>query len=170
MRRVYVLLPDEAMCRSLVKVLRSVDIPASHLHTVAGLTYELRDLPSATVWQRTELAHGIEWGVGLGGVAGFMGGLLSIAFPPGGMVLGDGALLAGTLAGAGFGALVTALLRAQEHNHKLDIFKSALARGQILLMVDVPRNREEEVKARILEHHPQAEIVSRRRQTQGKSK
>lgn len=160
MRRVYVLLPTEESCRLVVEEMEGTDIPASHLHVIAGLTHELKDLPAASVWQRTELAHGIEWGVGLGGVAGLLGGLLVVAFPPAGVVLGGGALLAGTAAGAGFGALVTALLGSQEHSHKLDAFQRALAGGQILLMVDVPRKREGEVKSTILKHHPEAEIGS----------
>lgn len=163
MRRIYVLLPTEESCRSVVQELEAADIPANHLHVIAGLTHELKDLPEASIWQRTELAHGIEWGVGLGGVAGLLGGLLVVAFPPAGVVLGGGALLAGTAAGAGFGALVTALLGSQEHNHKLDAFQRALAAGELLLMVDVPRQREAEVRGAILRHHPEAEIGSAKR-------
>ena len=159
-RRVYVLLPTEASCYAVVTELEEMRISASQLHVVAGLTHDLRDLPEANVWQRTELAHGIEWGLGLGGVAGLLGGLLVVAFPPAGIVLGGGALMAGTAVGAGFGALVTALLGSQEHNHRLDVFRRALDRGQLLLMVDVPRQRESEVRATILRHHPEAEIGS----------
>jgi hypothetical protein len=160
MRRVYVLLPTEESCRLVVEELEASNIPESHLHVTAGLTHDLKDLPAASIWQRTELAHGIEWGIGLGGVAGLLGGLLGIAFPPAGIVLGGGALLVGAVAGAGFGALVTALIGSQEHSHKLDRFQRALAAGQILLMVDVHRKREEEVKATIRKHHPEAEIGS----------
>ena len=136
MRRLYVLLPTEESCRAVVGELEAAGIPAAHLHAIAGLSHDLRDLPEASVWQRTELAHGIEWGVGLGAVAGLLGGLLAITFPPAGLVLGGGALLGGTAAGAGFGAIVTALLGSQEHNHKLDAFQRALAAGQVLLLVD----------------------------------
>jgi len=160
MRRVYVLMPTEDSCRLLVEELEAADTPPGQLHAIAGLAHDLKDLPAASVWQRTELAQGIEWGMGLGGAAGLLGGLLAVAFPPAGIVLGGGALLAGTAAGAGFGALVSALLGSQEHNHKLDSFQRALAAGQILLMVDVPRRREEEVKATIRKHHPEAEIGS----------
>ena len=165
MRRIYVLLPTEESCHLVVDELETAKISPGHLHVIAGLTHDLKDLPGATIWQRTELAHGIEWGIGLGGAAGLLGGLLVVAFPPAGIVLGGGALLAGSIAGAGFGALVTALLGSQEHNHKLDAFQRALAAGQILLMVDVPRKREDEVKATILRHHPEAEIRSVRRTT-----
>jgi len=67
MNRLYVLLPTEDNCRSVVKELDASNIPPRHLHVIAGLGHELKDLPAASVWQRTELAHGIERGVGLGG-------------------------------------------------------------------------------------------------------
>lgn len=167
MRRLFVLLPTEDSCRAVVAELEESKISESHLHVIAGLTHDLKDLPEANIWQRTELAHGIEWGVGLGGVAGLLGGLLVVAFPPAGVVLGAGALLAGTAAGAGFGALVTALLGSQEHNHDLDTFQRALAAGQLLLMVDVPRQREQEVRETILKHHPEAKIGSVKKKPSG---
>ena len=160
MRRLYVLLPTEASCRAVVTELEAGGIPQTHLHVIAGLTHELKDLPEANLWQRTELARGIEWGMGLGGVAGLLGGLLVVAFPPAGIVLGGGALLAGTAAGAGFGAVVTAMLGSQEHNHQLDGFQRALAAGQLLLLVDVPQARADGVRAIIVRHHPEASIRS----------
>ncbi len=160
MKRVHALLPTEESCRAVVAELEAAGIPASHLHVIAGLSHELKDLPEASVWQRTELAHGIDWGIGLGGVAGLLGGLLAVAFPPAGIVIGGGALLAGTAAGAGFGALITSLLGSQEHNHQLDAFQRAFSEGKLLLMVDVPRQRLGEVRNTILRHHPEAEIGS----------
>jgi len=159
MRRLYVLLPTEESCRALVEELQADGIPLSHLHAIAGLTHDLKDLPAASIWQRTELAHAIEWGIGLGGIAGFLGGLLVVTFPPAGILLAGEALLAGTaVTGAGFGAIVSAVLGSHEHNHKLDTFQRAFAAGQILLMVDVPRQSAGAVKATILRHHPEAEI------------
>ena len=161
------MLPTQDSCRLVVEELKAARIPPSHLHAIAGLIHDLKDLPAASVWQRTELAHGIEWGMGLGGVAGLLGGLLALTFPPAGVVLGGGTLLAGAAAGAGFGALVAALLGSQEHNHKLNRFQRALDAGQILLMVDVPRQREAEIKAAILKHHPEANIGSVPRPPEG---
>jgi hypothetical protein len=142
----------------VISELQAMGIASRHLHVIASLSHDLAELPEATVWQRTELAHGIEWGIGLGGVAGLLGGLLAVSFPPAGVVLGGSALLAMTAAGAGFGGLITALLGSQEHSHQLDTFQRALDSGQLLLMVDVPRRREDEVRAAILGHHPEAQI------------
>jgi hypothetical protein len=158
MRRLFVLLPTEESCRAVVRELEEAGIPEGRLHVIAGLTHELRDLPQAGVWQRTELAHGIEWGLGLGGVAGLLGGVLAASFPPAGLVLGGGALMAWTAVGAGVGAIVSALLGSQEHHHDLDKFQRAIAAGQLLLMIDVPRQQEEDVRSRILKHHREARI------------
>jgi hypothetical protein len=44
------------------------------LHVIAGLGHALKDLPDASIWQRTEVIRGIEWGGGLGGAAGLGAG------------------------------------------------------------------------------------------------
>jgi hypothetical protein len=156
MRRLFVLMPTEERCLALVRALEVNGIPQRHQHVVAGLAHALRGLPKASVWQRTELAHGIEWGLLLGGGAGLLGGLLAVSFPPVGLTLGGGVLIAWTVAGGGLGALVTALLGCQEHNHRLDAFQRAIAAGQVLLVVDVPRNRVHAVEAMILQHSAEA--------------
>ena len=158
MRRVYVLMPDPTSCQAVVDELEEAGVSEHHLHVVASLARNLGHLPEATVWQKTELGHGIEWGIGLGGVAGLLGGLLAVAFPPAGLVLGGGALLGGTVAGAGVGAAVSALIGSQEHSHELDDFQSEIEKGRVLLMVDVPRKQVEDIKDMILKHHPEAEI------------
>lgn len=158
MRRVHVLMPDPASCQAVVDELRESGITDHHLHVVASLTQDLHGLPEATVWQKTELGHGIEWGIGLGGVAGLLGGVLAVAFPPAGLAPGGGALLAGTVAGAAVGAAVTALIGSNEHSHELDDFQSEIEQGKVLLMADVPRKQVDEIKGMILKHHPEAQI------------
>jgi hypothetical protein len=81
-----------------------------------------------------------------------------MTFPPAGIVLGGGALLAGAAAGAGFGAVVSALMSSHEHNHDLTAFQDAIERGEILLMVDIPKGDVDKTKELILTHHPEAKI------------
>ncbi|MEN8175436.1 MAG: DUF1269 domain-containing protein [Pseudomonadota bacterium] len=158
MRRLYFVLPDQETTRQVVNELEEKDIPHHHLHTIAGYAQSLEDLPEATVWQKTELAHGIELGVGLGGAAGLFGGILAVAFPPAGLVLGGGAVLVSAAAGAGFGGVVSALMSSHDHNHDLDRFNDAIADGGILLLVDIPKERVDEISKAIRQHHPEAEI------------
>ncbi len=152
------MLPDAESCKSLVADLEEHGVPERHLHVIGSLTQSLEGLPEANILQKTELAHGLEWGTGLGGVAGLLGGILAVTFPPAGLVIGGGALLAGTAAGAGFGALVSSLLASHEHNHKLDAFERGIEQGQLLLMVDVPRRDVTKIQELIVKHHPEAEI------------
>ena len=158
MRRLYTLLPDLQSCRGLVAELRDSGIPDNHLHVVAASDQTLEGLPAATVWQKTELAHGLEIGIGLGGVAGLLAGLLGLGFPPAGLVIGGGAVMASAAAGAGFGALASAMMKGHEHNHRLHDYQAEIEAGRVLLMVDVPRSRVVEIRASILRHHPRARI------------
>ena len=105
MRRLYFLIPTVELTETIVNELEQQGIPHKHQHVVAAVTHSLKSLPEASVWQKTELAHGLEWGTGIGGTAGLLGGLLTVAFPPGGIVLGGGALLIGAAAGAGVSAV-----------------------------------------------------------------
>ena len=158
MRRLYFLIPDLALTENIVNELKSQGIAEKHLHVIAAVTHSLKGLPQATVWQKTELAHGLEWGTGIGGTAGLLGGLLTVAFPPGGIALGGGALLIGAAAGAGVGAAMIGLMKGHEHNHQLDDFKKEIEQGEILLMVDVPRAEVDSTIDSILLHHPDAQI------------
>lgn len=158
MRRIFFLIPDIKLTKAIIDELEQQGIAQSHLHVVAGIEQRLDGLPEANVWQRTELAHGLEWGTGIGGTAGLLGSLLTVAFPPGGLILGGGALLIGAAAGAGLGAAMLGLMKGHEHNHQLDDFKHEIEQGEILLMVDLLKHDVERISDSILKHHPQAHI------------
>ena len=70
------MLPDAESCKSLVADLEEHGVAERHLHVIGGLAQSLDGLPEANILQKTELAHGLEWGTGLGGVAGLLGHLL----------------------------------------------------------------------------------------------
>lgn len=158
MRRLNFLIPSIELTENIVKELEEQGVPHRHLHVVASIDQSLKDLPEANIWQKTELAHGLEWGTGIGGTAGLLGGLLTVAFPPGGIVLGGGALLIGAAAGAGVGAAMLGLMKGYEHNHQLDDFKYEIEHGEILLMVDIPKVDVDKITDSILSHHPEAHI------------
>jgi hypothetical protein len=159
MKRLYFMLPDTESCKKVVAELRNAGVPERHLHVVASLAVTLDDLPEATLLQTSEFTHGIEKGIALGGAAGLLGGLLVVAFPPAGLVVGGAALLtAVTAGGAGFGALAMGLISKDIHSKKLAAFERDIANGRILLIVDVPKEDVEQWKQLIIEHHPEAEI------------
>ena len=99
-RKVHVLLPDAVVCRAVVDSAREAGIPDRHIHVIGSHYTPLEGLPEAGLADRSEFTRGLELGLGVGGVAGLLGGLLAVTFPPAGLVLGGGAVLASTLVGA----------------------------------------------------------------------
>ncbi len=157
-RRIYFLVPDLNSCHSICDELEEIKITKRHLHVIASSRYSLDDLPEANSFQTSDLAHGLEWGVGIGGTAGLLSGLLAVTFPPAGLILGGQAILAGVLAGASFGGIVSGLVAADQPNHNLEAFEENIARGELLVLVDVPKIRVDDIKNIILKHHPEAHI------------
>ena len=158
MRRLNFLIPDTELTRTVVTELQQFGVPRSNLHVIAAITRNLRGLPTATIWQKTELARGLVIGVLMGGLAGLLGGLLVVAFPPGGVPLGAEALAIGGGAGAAVGAAMLGLMKGNEHNRDIDEYKKEIENGEILLMVDVPRAEVDSTIDNILQHHPDALI------------
>ncbi|RKZ78463.1 MAG: DUF1269 domain-containing protein [Candidatus Parabeggiatoa sp. nov. 1] len=153
------MLPDAAHCKQLVAELQNVGITERNIHVVARDDIPLEGLHKASALQKTELVHGLELGVGVGGIAGMLGGILAVTFPPAGVILGGGALIvATTLAGASFGSIVSALIARDIPNHELEIFQTGVAAGQILLILDIPANKVDEMTQLIKTTHREAEI------------
>lgn len=158
-RRLYFMLPDVKHCQQLVTELQQVSIPERDIHVVARQDIPLQGLHQASALQKTELLHGLEVGAGVGGLAGMLAGLLVVAFPPAGVVLGGGAAIIGTtLAGASFGSLVSALIARDIPNHELKAFQARIVLGEILLLLDIPTKRVEEIINLIRRTHPEALI------------
>ena len=67
-------------------------------------------------------------------------------------------ILGTTLAGAGFGSLISALVAGDIPNHELEAFRTKINHGYILLMLDVSTRRVEEMTEMIKNTHPEAEI------------
>jgi uncharacterized membrane protein YeaQ/YmgE (transglycosylase-associated protein family) len=160
MRRIYVVLPSVESCRAVVKELEESGLSDHRIHVIGSVAYDLGGLPTANVLLRSEVAHGIEWGLGLGALAGLIGGWLVVNFPPPGVVVEVADWLYPVLGigGAVFGGIVSALLAKGIPSHKLAAFERAISEGQLLVMVDVPKAWVNATKDSILKHHPEARI------------
>jgi hypothetical protein len=156
MRRIYFLVPNIETTKNIVDELLLARIDERHIHVLAKRGTPLEDLPEATFLQKTDFIPALEQGLALGGATGLLAGLVAIALPTG-LVLGGGALFAITLAGAGVGALMSSMVGSSIGNRRIEQFQEAMERGEFLLMVDVPRDRVEEIETIIKKHHPEAE-------------
>ncbi len=157
-KRLYFLLPDVDSCKAVVGGLLQRGVKQRHIHAVANRFTPLEGLPHASLLQTSEFGRGIDLGLGLGGIAGLLGGLIAVTFPPAGLVLGGGALLVAAAGGAGAGALVSAMVASDIPNHKLKTFDDAISAGQVLLLVDIPRGQVDATVQLIQQRHPEVEI------------
>lgn len=157
-RRLYFLLPNVSRAQQAVNELLLARIDDHHIHVMAKEGTDLGDLPTASLLQRSDFIHGIEIGLSVGGATGIVAGMVAIAFPPAGVELGGWTLLALALAGALIGAWVSGMVGSDIPNSQLREFESEVENGHILMLVDVPKSRVDEVSEMIRLHHPEADM------------
>lgn len=157
-RRLYFMLPDVPSARALLDQLLLARIEERHMHFYAKEGALPSDMPEANFLHKTDLVHGAETGMLIGGGAGLLGGILLVMFPPEGIQLQMIAILAAAIGGAMFGAWVSGMAAAAIPNSRLKAFQEGIENGQVLLMVDVPFSRIVEVEELISQHHPAAKF------------
>ena len=155
-RRLYFLLPDIGRARQILDELLLARIEERHIHVLAREGTPMTGLPSATMLQRSDVLHGLEMGLAVGGATGILAGLTAVLFPPTGLELGGGTVLALALAGAGIGAWAAGMIGTDVPNSQLKKFEPAIQRGDVLLMVDVRLGDVERISEMIHRYHPEA--------------
>jgi hypothetical protein len=156
MRRIYFLVPDLETTRKIVDELLLARVDERHIHVLARRDTPLEDLPEATFLQKTDFIPSLEQGLAVGGATGMLAGLVAVALPTG-LVLGGGAVLAVSMIGAGLGAWASSLIGASTGNRRHKDYEEAIEKGQLLVMVDVPKQRVDDIEALVRKHHPGAE-------------
>lgn len=67
-------------------------------------------------------------------------------------------MLAIGLLGAGMGAWLGGMIGMDVDNTQVREFQSAIEKGEILVLVDVPKTRVDEIKQLVWKHHPEADF------------
>lgn len=160
MRRLYFLVPDIKSASAIVDELLLARIEERKIHIAAKDHHALHEahLPEANLLQETDFIPAVEKGLSVGGGTGILAGLVAMTFPPAGLVIGGGAILGLGLFGAGFGAWMSGMIGVNIENSQLKEFEKAIEAGQLLLMVDVPVTRVDEITGLVKKHHPEAEV------------
>lgn len=155
-RRLYFTVPDVANARQIRDELLLARIEDSHIRVLARDGISLQDLHEASLLQKTDVVHGAETGLAVGGGIGIVAGLVALIFPPAGMDLQLVTILLSALIGALFGAWAASMVASTLPNSRLKSFETAIAAGHILMMVDAPSGRVDEIKRRVAARHPEA--------------
>ena len=158
MRRLYFMVPDLDTAKTVVDELLLKRVDEHHIHIVAKEGTPMGDLPEANLLQKSDFIPAMERGLAVGGITGVLAGIAAVTFPPAGLVLGGGAILGTSLAGAGIGAWISGMIGMDVPNSQIEKFEDAIEKGEVLMMVDIPKTRVEEIEALVEQHHPDADM------------
>lgn len=155
-RRLYFVLPDIESARTMLDDMLLARIEIRHIHFLSQRDTLPTDLPEANVLQKTDLVHGAQMGTAIGALVGALAGALIVTFPPAGVTLKLVTVLAVAVGGALFGAWVSSMVASAVPNSKLKPFETAIAQGRVLMIVDVPMRRVQEIGDLVRVRHPEA--------------
>ncbi|MEE4376341.1 MAG: DUF1269 domain-containing protein [Candidatus Competibacteraceae bacterium] len=151
-------MPDYDCAQAIVNGLNAVNIDNEHIAVLAKHEKPLEELPAATQSEKSDWIPALQRGIGVGGSLGLFAGLAALAFQPAGLVIGGSAILISSATGASFGAWVSAMIGSSAPNSQLQKFEDAIAQGQILMLVDIPKERIEEIQTLVRTHYPEADF------------
>lgn len=160
MRRLYFLVPTLDSAKDIVNELLLARVEQRYIHITAADNQALikAKLPKANLLQESDFIPAVERGVAIGGATGILAGIAAVVIPGAGLALGGGAILGIGLAGAGLGAWVSGMIGVSVPSSRLKEFEDAIERGNLLMMVDVPKVKVDEISSLIRKHHPEAHI------------
>ena len=154
-RRIYWLLPDLASARRTMDDLLLARIDEAHIHFVGDEDADMSGLHAANVFQTSDLIPAAQTGLVVGGAVGALAGVAAALYP----IVGDtpqwGVVGVLAMVGGLFGAWSSSMLGSSAPNRRLKRFEADIQKGQILLMVDVPRSRLEEIEELLQSRHPE---------------
>ncbi len=156
MRRLYFLAPNIETTHKIVDELRAQGIEDRHLHILAKRDTPLQDLPEASEFQKTDFISAMERGAALGGTTGLLAGLIGLRFA--GFAIAGGPLLGIIVYGATIGTIMSGLAGLQVGNSKVKKYSDAIEGGEVLIMVDIAKERIDAISQLIVRHHPSAQF------------
>ena len=153
-RRLYFVLPDLATAIRTAHDLLLARIEDRYMHFVGRDGMSLGELHAASVAQTSDLRHSLQIGAVMGLALGALLGAYLMISPPDGLDLGVGTLMGCTIFGGMFGSWASTLIGLSVPSKQLAPFKRDVDAGKILLLVDVPADRVEEIHKLVQREHP----------------
>ena len=154
--RLYFMLPDLGSAIQTANDLLLARVEDRHMHFLARRDMDLGELHQSSYLQKSDLRHSLYLGILLGGALGFAFGIYMYLTPGDSIHTELITVLVAALAGAVFGAWASSLVGISTPNVALKRFERDIEAGRILLMVDVPKGRVDEIQALIHAKHAEA--------------
>lgn len=157
-RRMYFVLPDVPHAQQLYKELLLARLDQRGVHVVAKPGTPLGDLPEASVLQKSDATRAAWIGLIAGTIVGAIVGAIVLLVQPSGMPLGAGVVIALALLGAIMGVWVSGMIGSSTPSARLDTLRNEVQQGKVLMLVDVPADRTEEISRMVKQHHPEVDM------------
>jgi hypothetical protein len=158
-RRLYFVIPDVDASRRVEDDLLLAKIDDHHMHFLTKEQIDAKDLPGTGALQRSDGIHGIVIGAVIGLILGIILAKWANGLPEDSSFrLGWVWFASVPLLGGVIGWLISdrpSKTYTPHHHHKA--FEDALEEGHVLLMVDIPVGRVDEIREVIKSHCPEAE-------------
>ena len=154
-RRLYFLLPDVECATRTTDDLLLARVEDRHMHCLAKRGTELGELHEASFLIKTDLMRGAGIGLFLGGLCGVILGYMIVNHPPEGTHPGLAAAALALLVGAALGVWMGSMAATAVPNSRLRQFDDDIARGKVLLIVDVPYQKVDRIRDMVAARHPE---------------
>ncbi len=154
MRRIYFLVPNIEITHKIVDELRAEGIEDRHIHVLAKRDTPMEDMPEASVFEKTDFIPALERGAALGATTGLLAGLVGLRLA--GFAIAGGPILGVLFYGATIGAMASGLAGLQVGNSRVKDYAEAIENGELLVMVDVLKERIDAISQAVIKHHPDA--------------
>ena len=152
-RRLYYLLPEITSARRAMDDLLLARVEERYIHFLAKRGTPMSGLHEASVLQKTDMVQGAQLGLLLGAILGAATGALTLylfQIGPEWRVL---TLVGATMIGALYGMWVASMVGSAVPSSRLRKFETLIQSDLILLMIDVPEHRVQEVRALFASGH-----------------
>jgi hypothetical protein len=160
-RKLYFMLPGVPSARVMLNELLLAGLEGRHIHFQAQdgtLPAELNDTDFRHALQRGAPLRGARLGVLIGGIAGIVAVVLLAAFPADGVRLSTTAIIVGSAGGAVLGAWASGLHPGALPGALFEHYSERIADGQVLLIVEVQKERVAHLRQMITRHHPEVQF------------
>jgi hypothetical protein len=155
-KRLYFVLPDISSALRTADDLLLARVEDRHMYFLAKRGTGLGKLHEAGAQQKSDRVHGAENGLAVGALCGLLVSSAVFAMQPDGLHVKLIFVLLMTLFGALFGFWTGGLVGSSIPNSRLTQFQPDIDAGRVLLMVDVPLSRTDEIQELIGSRHPEA--------------
>jgi hypothetical protein len=151
--RLYYLLPDMESARRALDDLLLNRIEERYIRFISRAPLP-PDMPEANVLIKTDVIHGATSGLMVGaGLGVLLGSLLIFYFN-----VSQTVILPTTFIGALLGGWAASMAAAALPNSRLNAFYPEMDKGKLLLIIDVPARRVQQIEKMLAERHPEMEF------------